>query len=98
MSVENPSVHRYFLTGAYAYPITHLQGFQWHILFRAVGAQSSSGFGRKSQQCTDGGARAAPGGELEPFTQQDQADDDRRGFEIDTYQAVLVPHLRWKGG
>jgi hypothetical protein len=59
-------------------------------MLASIGLDPTGLLGCQTEERLQGGAGAAACAELEHLAEQDQADDDRRRFEVETDLAVMV--------
>ena len=96
-ALDDHAVDGYSLPGPDAQQVTDRHRLERHIHLAPV-RHAPRGRGREPDKAPDRPGRAGLGAMLEPPTEQDQADDDRRGIEVGLrMESGLVDHLGQEG-
>src|SRR5258708_745619 len=92
-SINNYSVNRHFFTGAHAQKVTYLYQGQRNVLFAAVGANATRGFGREPEECFDSSTGPTACTKFEYLAQKYQCSNHRGCFKVNRH----IPGMIAKG-
>ena len=79
---EDSSVHRNTFAGPDTQPLADADFAQWHVSFRTVSLDPSSGLGREAQQISNRAACSTARTQLQHLTEQYEDHNDGCGLEV----------------
>ena len=97
LALDDGSIHRNLLAGAYSQRVALLDMFQWHFSFLAIANYGCSGWGKR-EQFTNRSTGTPSGTQFQNLSQQHERRDHRRCLEVNLNGSGFSERFRDQAG